>query len=495
MKSNNLFELIRSLTKHEKGYFRKFSRIYSTEGDKNYIELFDFIDKMDVYDEKAIKAEFKRTKWISHLPVLKKYLFTQILKSLELYQRAGKKDDKSIFRQVDILISRGIYKEAADLLRDGQEIAAEAENHYSLLSSYDRERMLVGFMYPPSQQAAQLDRIRRQQENAMAAIKGIMDIKTVSDKLRETYTGKGVIRDEKLMAEIDEYVEINLLPALKLHPSLIYRNVALSSITYYAIMKGDNNAVLKYTKEHLQLAIRHQAFFANKYMHLLSIYSNYLTACIQSSLFKEFDAKIKAFEAINIHSGLSGEAYKFRLVFQLYFDYIVARKAYPLLFHHLKKFEKEYKVYGPLMNDQEKANLTSKLAYLLFLNGKIEEAADWIKIAMSLNSDDLADSLKVSIRVLDMILHYELKSFRLLDSKLLSAKRYLNKKSIFLQSEQSIISHLRQLIRAQNRTEETAIFRKFHKSLREIYDEHRTERPLIDDLNLFLWIENKVKRA
>ena len=56
IKKEQLFALIKSLTKAEKRYFKLFASVNNT--DANYILLFDAIDAQDVYDEKRIKEKF-----------------------------------------------------------------------------------------------------------------------------------------------------------------------------------------------------------------------------------------------------------------------------------------------------------------------------------------------------------------------------------------------------------------------------------------------------
>ena len=81
--SNELFELIKSLTKSEKRFFKLQSSLQS--GDKNYIRLFDTIDKMSEYDEEEVKSAFKGEKFIKHLPSEKNHLYKVILKALRSF--------------------------------------------------------------------------------------------------------------------------------------------------------------------------------------------------------------------------------------------------------------------------------------------------------------------------------------------------------------------------------------------------------------------------
>ena len=57
--SNHLFELIKSLTKSEKRYFKLFSSRHTIGEENGYLKLFDFIDQMDSYQEDLIYMHFK----------------------------------------------------------------------------------------------------------------------------------------------------------------------------------------------------------------------------------------------------------------------------------------------------------------------------------------------------------------------------------------------------------------------------------------------------
>ena len=57
--TNELFQLIKSLSKSEKGYFKKFALLNSATIKANYERLFDAIDKQQTYDEVKLKQKVK----------------------------------------------------------------------------------------------------------------------------------------------------------------------------------------------------------------------------------------------------------------------------------------------------------------------------------------------------------------------------------------------------------------------------------------------------
>ncbi|MFZ1593345.1 MAG: hypothetical protein WAT27_14735, partial [Chitinophagales bacterium] len=83
--SDNLFKLIKSLDKSEKGYFKKFALGHGKNS--NYILLFNAIDTQDVYDEEALLKKFKTQAFAKQIAVTKNYLWELILRSQRQYRR------------------------------------------------------------------------------------------------------------------------------------------------------------------------------------------------------------------------------------------------------------------------------------------------------------------------------------------------------------------------------------------------------------------------
>ena len=102
--TSNLFELIKAMSASEKRYYK---RHYASE--KNLTtDLFDFINKLEVYDEGEVKSHFKNTKLSKNLKVYKVQLTDVLLKSLVSYY--AKKSAKSKIRQgleeIDLLLEK-----------------------------------------------------------------------------------------------------------------------------------------------------------------------------------------------------------------------------------------------------------------------------------------------------------------------------------------------------------------------------------------------------
>lgn len=130
--SNELFDLIKSLSKSEKRFFKLQSALQS--GDKNYVRLFDTIDRMVEYNEEHVKQVFKGEKFIRHLPSEKNHLYKLILKALRSYY--GDTSISSILKQeiknIEILYNRALFDECNKFLIRAKKLAVQYEKFYYL---------------------------------------------------------------------------------------------------------------------------------------------------------------------------------------------------------------------------------------------------------------------------------------------------------------------------------------------------------------------------
>lgn len=127
VKKEALHLLIRSLTKSEKRYFRLFCQREASG--KNYLRLFDAIEKQEVYDEAAIKKLFAGEVFVKQLHVTKHYLKKLILKSLRNFHAEISKDAllKDMLRNVEILFKKELYQLCETELKKSEELATRYE--------------------------------------------------------------------------------------------------------------------------------------------------------------------------------------------------------------------------------------------------------------------------------------------------------------------------------------------------------------------------------
>jgi hypothetical protein len=123
-KNSELFLLIKSLSKNEKTYFKKFSKQHIIGNKNNYEILFDTIDKMENFDEDLFIKKLSKHSFIRYLPRLKTYLYEFILKALVAYHNEHSLSGQvsELIREVEILCSKKLYKSADRLINKALKI-------------------------------------------------------------------------------------------------------------------------------------------------------------------------------------------------------------------------------------------------------------------------------------------------------------------------------------------------------------------------------------
>lgn len=140
---DDLFRLIRSLTRSEKRYFTLHASTHRK--DARHLELFRAIDRQKVYDEGALRRLFREKGYSEHLGVAKGYLHGLIMKALRSYHAGISQNArvKEMLRDVEILRMRGLHDQSARMLDKAAAIAESNNFHYYLLEiNYWRRDML-----------------------------------------------------------------------------------------------------------------------------------------------------------------------------------------------------------------------------------------------------------------------------------------------------------------------------------------------------------------
>ena len=106
-KNEELFFLIKSLSKSEKRYFKV--SIPHTEN-AEYLQLFDAIDRQKTFDEEAIKSQFMDKAFVNQLTTIKNYLKNKIFQSLRSFHSKLSVNTEllDIIRNVEILYHKGL---------------------------------------------------------------------------------------------------------------------------------------------------------------------------------------------------------------------------------------------------------------------------------------------------------------------------------------------------------------------------------------------------
>ncbi|MBC8265929.1 MAG: hypothetical protein H8E84_03095 [Flavobacteriales bacterium] len=136
--SDNLHQLILSLTKSEKRYFK------IDNSNSKQILLFDAIDKLKEYDSTTLVKKIKDKSITNQLALNKNRLYASILKSLRAFHSNNTVDSQLInmYLNAELLFNKTLYKQSKKILTQAKKIADKHEKHNILILIAKLEKKL-----------------------------------------------------------------------------------------------------------------------------------------------------------------------------------------------------------------------------------------------------------------------------------------------------------------------------------------------------------------
>ena len=132
MKSkHDLFELIESLTKAEKRYFKISANRYGNKASTVFLDVFDLISKQKVKNDADIAKALKSKISPNQLAVTKSNLYEAILSSLADQHKKKSIDVSERLSQVSVLKKKGLLNQAKErvaLLQRDSELLNPSQN-------------------------------------------------------------------------------------------------------------------------------------------------------------------------------------------------------------------------------------------------------------------------------------------------------------------------------------------------------------------------------
>ncbi|MBL7975243.1 MAG: hypothetical protein JNJ85_10040, partial [Candidatus Kapabacteria bacterium] len=112
--NDELFELIHSLSKAERRYFKLHFEGNAHSDVQKYTRLFDAIAAMNVFDKSALEKKFKGEQIIKYYSKTKAYMVDAILDALRAFRRGQSPVDDINLQaaNIRILIAKGLHAQA-----------------------------------------------------------------------------------------------------------------------------------------------------------------------------------------------------------------------------------------------------------------------------------------------------------------------------------------------------------------------------------------------
>ncbi|HMS33239.1 MAG TPA: hypothetical protein PKC91_04060 [Ignavibacteria bacterium] len=489
--TDDLFQLIKSLDQSEKRYFKIFATMHIKNSDENkYIMLFDAIDKQSEYDESEIRKKFKNEKFLNQLHVAKNYLYNNILKSLRLFhsERSKLNELMDILRDVQILYEKSLYRQCRKLLDKAKKIAYTYEKHSHILAVLDWEKTLARTSAYANTEEKDLLGFYDEINDTMEKLKNINEYWKLTMNSFLLRKKQGEIRDKTELKKFNEIIKHPLLQSET-------RATSFQSKTFYFNIKGlyyftnkDYKNLLNHCKKLVDL-LEENPLLMKEDNYISSLYNLLL---VQIELRQYDDAlntikKLRDFKSNSVSMQTRIFVTSYDTEINLYLRTGEFEKGIPLI----REIEEGLKKFGEKLNKESEVLFSFNIAYLYFGLGEYNNSLKWINQIINDKELTVREDIQCFARILNLLVHYELNNYDLIEYIMKSTRRYLSNKNKLNKFELITLNYIRKLINANIDDDKMFIYNEWKKELSAISDDI-LEIKAFDYFDFISWLESKL---
>ena len=140
-----LFDLISSMSKSEKRYFKLMSSRHTIGEENNYVRIFDHLDKHTGYDEELLFEKFKGEAFLNRFSITKKRLYDHVLSALDSFHSSNSIEAQihKMLHSADILFERSLYDQSRRILRSAEKLALKYEKSALMIEISAKQKRIL----------------------------------------------------------------------------------------------------------------------------------------------------------------------------------------------------------------------------------------------------------------------------------------------------------------------------------------------------------------
>ena len=490
--SSKLYQLIHALNSAEKRYFKVFTRGLGGQSGGKYLLLFDVLDAQIVFDDVLAKKRVYPDEPIESRKYseLKSYLYNLVLRCLQSYDEEGSAMSRlrSQLQQVRAMFKRGRYSECKELLEKARKLALYYEDYTSLIESLRWIKQVAYAEMNVVFLSEQLSEIDKEERKYLAALENLSAYRALFLRLYISIRTQAVLRNEEHLVHIRAIKNDVLLSDIELSQSHLAR------IIFYRIHNLLHYSVADIPNFHASGKLLLQAMDEKPHLlkedvsEYISALSNYTMSCGLLEKYEEVGLCLSKFKEIQTNT--IDDKLKIHL---LYYSYKFSLCVYTGNFTEgLKAFEEhteEAKQFEG--NALERSSLYFYYFYIYFGTGDYNTSLEYLNQWLSMPRGIERQDLQGMARMINLIVHYEMGNYLLLESLIRSTYRYLQRRERLLGYERSILQFLHDAQKIASPHDLPQTFHKLKDSL-EILQQSPTESAMLRYFDIIAWLESKI---
>ena len=485
----DLFDLIKSMTKSEKRYFKLYAAKH-VKGTGNCTRLFDAIDGQEQYSEADIRRRFSKERFVRQLPVQKNYLYDLILRSLRAFHssRTVEMRLKEMLHDVEVLFAKGLYDQCHELLARCRQSASRDESYDLLLATLSWEIRLA---YTKSD-VERLHELAEERERVLRIEQNLSDYFRISLTLLELERANGWLRDSKARETLDGITRHSLMQCETSALSFKAKSIYFNCWNVACALNGDREASYAYACRYLELLEAHPEYIRDNQRSYVTALSNAISAAFRIRRYDEMWACLRKLETFPTDSAeLRG-----RILGSIYHHTLNAHVATGDFEGGAEKIERiraTLDAYREHMPQSTRKVIDYLMAYVQFGAGRYRESLALLQDILNEGRNDTRQDIQKAARILSLIIHHELGNTDLIPYIVRSTYRLLSNREQLDDVDRTVLALLRKLPSLASSTDLMRAFAETREQMARTMADPDDFR-LLRYIDLDAWLTSKIDR-
>lgn len=496
---DTIHELIKSLTKSEKRYFKLLSSRHTIGEENNYILLFDFIDKLSEYDEEIIFKAFEGEAFLNKFSITKKRLYDHILSSLDAFHSTSSVDSQifKMMHSADILYNKSLYDQCRTILRSAEKLA-EKNNRFNLLLEISKKQKRLhenkGYAEITKEELTSIFERDTYLHDQSLVYDKLWNIKS---QLFHLLSHKGVSRSQEDILNFKTIID-DLTKSVNQNNFYFdthYLFHHIYSAYYYAINDFDNCLI------HLQTNINYfeqnVTTIENHPNSYFSILTNAIFVSEKQEKHKEANLlleKLKQLPAkISMDNNEDLQIKLFSSVSSIEMSMLTRRGDFDRAINLIPIIERGLMNYGDKISTPRKAFLEFKIAVVYLSVNELSKSLKWINKILNDKQLDQKEDIVSFTQILDLLVHIEMNNLQLLPYALKNTQRFLKSRNRIYTFEKVFLHFVSKIIKSIDIFEMETLWEGIYHELTGLQDDS-IESVALEYFDFQSWAESKFKR-
>lgn len=490
LKSESLIHLINNLTKQEK---KEFSLYISNKPEKDYIFLFRLIDDKKVSDPEELKMSFLTAKPTSSFNTVVIYLFDLLI---DILTRLRTEQDSYylLFNELlhaRVLYEKSMYQECFQVLKKVKEKAVYYENHFALLVA---QRLELNYLLTLDFEDMDEQKLLNKQykmNNTLKSIRQLNEQSSLYELLKYRMINRGASRSLEETQKLDDLVtsEISIVASAGVENFEIKKNHQLFQANYF-ITVGDYKAAFNSFVELNKLFEENSHLWNNPPVYYLMTVEGMLESLRIMHNYEDMNYFIEKLGKLSSPSSSFQLNVMYVIFIYRLFSFIDAgdfdKAGIWIAEHQTSLIDKML-----LLKEQQQAEMSLYIALIHLGNGEYRKARK--RLSATIGRGHLYSlPLFRTIRIVNVMIHYELGDVDYIQSEIRSIKREMSKnKGYNLKVESFLLKFLNYSFADTNRKKRAEIWESMAEEVHALYaDKYETQ--ILRKFDFVAWVEAKI---